>query len=422
MKLLNKTIRSYLFYSITLLLVAIPLFYVVVRRVLLHAVDNSLKEQMQDIRSNLPYIHSAEELQIWSKMDKDIRLSPADKPFKDIIYSVYRQGKRHHEDEPYREISGTITVDGKIYALVISSSLVENDDLLGSILLVQSVLLILLMAGMLWINRRISQKIWRPFYGALDFMSNYELNKHHSLSFGKTDINEFNELNAAINQLTSRNYEVYLRQKEFTENASHEMQTPVAIFQSKIDLLMQTDPLSEEQAMLIASLEEVNLRLAKLNKSLLLLAKIENNQFPQTEQINLGLLMKEIVEESGGSAVSGGIKITEYYPSILELEANRTLIEVLISNLVINAIRHNMKNGEIQIAIEKRTLSIKNTGTALCVPLERAFDRFYKSGQHPGSVGLGLAIVKQICELYRYTISYQFHRGWHEFSVTFDQQ
>src|SRR4029077_14458056 len=126
----------------------------------------------------------------------------------------------------------------------------------GSILLVQTILLILLMAGMLWINQIISKKIWQPFYVALNNMQQYELNKNTSLAFKQSGTDEFNELNKAMKNLFDRNYQVYLQQKEFTENASHEMQTPLAIFQGKLELLMQTTPLNEEQAALISELED----------------------------------------------------------------------------------------------------------------------------------------------------------------------
>src|SRR5262249_45073590 len=150
---LNRTIRSYLFYSFLALLITIPLFYFVVRSVLLRSVDRSLRAQMHDIRSNLGSINSAGELAIWSKMDKDIRIDETQGNSPDRYYTIYRRDPRHHDDDPYRELSGSIQVNGKWYQLIISNSLVENEDLLGSILLVQSILLVLLMAGMLWTNQ-----------------------------------------------------------------------------------------------------------------------------------------------------------------------------------------------------------------------------------------------------------------------------
>ncbi|HMH32399.1 MAG TPA: HAMP domain-containing sensor histidine kinase [Puia sp.] len=418
MKLLNRTIRSYLFYSFTILLVAIPLFYFVVKTVLFHSVDRSLKTQMRDIRSNLPSISSAKELETWSKMDKDILLAPAEKTAPDRIYTIYRSNRRHHDEDPYREISGTIVVERKIYKLIITNSLVENEDLLGSIVMVQAFLLILLMAGMLWINQLSSKKIWKPFYAALDNMKNYELGNHIPPAAVRTNIDEFKELNEAIKQMINRNLEVYLAQKEFTENASHEMQTPLAIFQGKIELLMQTQPLSEEQAGLISALEEANLRLVRLNKSLLLLSRIENNQFPLTEQVDLKILVSQVLEQYRPKAELHQIHITEDYPDDLLLDANKTLIEMLVGNLISNAIRYNVDNGKISIELRHGTLVIRNFGPANPLPAGKIFERFYKSGEQNGSIGLGLAIVRKICDLYHYRLDYQFTEGWHVFRVT----
>lgn len=422
MKLLNKTLRSYIIYSFSILLVTIPLFYFTVKSVLLHSVDRSLRTQLHDIRSNLYTVQNQDELAAWSKLDKDITLAPSDEIFRDDIYTVYHENKRHRDQDPYREIAGTINVGGKNYKLIISSSLVENEDLLGSILIVQTILLILLMAGMLWINQIISKKIWQPFYVALNNMQQYELSKNTSLAFKQSGTDEFNELNKAMKNLFDRNYEIYLQQKEFTENASHEMQTPLAIFQGKLELLMQTTPLNEDQAALISELEDTNLRLVRLNKSLLLLAKIENNQYTQTEVVNVTALTKKLVSQLGDYA--GRHKITtiiENYADDLIIKANNSLIEILINNLLSNAIRHNVHDGKIIIEINKNQLQVKNTGQPAALNDQKVFNRFHKESSNTGSenTGLGLALVKKICSIYKYEINYTFSEGIHCFELTF---
>jgi len=420
MKLLNRTIRSYLFYSITILLVAIPVFYFVVKGVLLHSVDHSLRTQMREIRKNLDAIQSVDELQAWAKMDKDIRLTHADRVFDDKIYTAYYADAKRHDEDPYREIAGCITVNGDLYSLVISNSLVENEDLLGSILLVQSILLILLMGGMLLINRASSKKIWQPFYKTLDGMKKYELSNHSGIEVEKTPVDEFNELNQALKQLTDRNYVVYLNQREFTENAAHELQTPLAIIQGKIDLLLQTEPLSEEQVKLINALEETNLRLAKLNKSLLLLSKIENNQFSEIEEIDLREALSKTLDQYRELADARKINIEEHYDNDLRMQGNRVQVEILLSNLVMNAIRHNVEGGEIKIEIHSRNIVIRNRGANEPLAVEKIFNRFYKSGQDSASIGLGLSIVKTICDRRHYAIAYDYREGWHTFTFSPD--
>lgn len=425
MKLLNKTLRSYFLYSFTILLVTIPLFYFVVRSVLLHAVDRSLKNQLAEIRSNLYTIRSQNELEAWSKLDKDILLSPAERNFSDSIYTIYREGKRHHHKDmdPFREIAGIIEVGGNKYRIAINISLVENEDLLGSILMIQTTLLILLMAGMIWINQRISKKIWQPFYTALDSMRQYELTKNTKPSFTGTDIVEFKELNSAIKNLLDRTYEVYIEQKEFTENASHEMQTPLAIFQSKLELLMQTNPLTEEQAGLIDDLENTNHRLARLNKSLLLLAKIENNQYPVIEEINVTSMIESMVRQLRDRPDTEKISnIKENYVGKLMVKADGSLIEILLSNLISNGLKHNIRNGSLGIETDTRSLTIKNTGPTTALDSKKIFERFHKgtvAANNTNSTGIGLAIVRKICDLYGYRITYSFQENLHQFTVSF---
>jgi len=423
MKLLGKTIRAYSAFSFTIFLVTIPLFYFVVRSVLLHAVDKSLRTQLRDIRSNLSSLHSQEDLAIWSKLDKDILLAPTDREMPDHVHTAYRYNKRNAEQEPYREIEGTIHFDGKMYKLIISSSLVENEDLLGSILAVQAILLVLLMAGMLWINQKISKKLWQPFYTALGNIQQFELNKQADLPFKNSDTDEFNELNKAIRNLFSRSYEIYLQQKEFTENASHEMQTPLAIFQNQLELLMQTSPLTEEQALLIHSLETTNRRIIRLNKSLLLLAKIENNQYQSVEEVNIAQLTGRLVEQYQAHADEKGISISEKYSGAPLQGVNVMLMEILLGNLLANAIRHNVHNGAITVTVDDHSVAIQNNGVAGPLNIEKVFDRFHKQNSSPeatDSTGLGLAIVKKICALYRYRIHYSFQEDLHTFKIIFE--
>jgi signal transduction histidine kinase len=419
MRLNNKTIRNYLFYSSVIFLLTIPVFYFVVEKVLLHSVDSSLKAQLREIRSNLGEIHTSDELAAWTKMDKDILLTPTPNREKDKLYSTTRFSAKHKEKEPFREIAGNITVEGQLYQLIISSSLIENEDLLGSILSVQISVLLVLIGGMLWINQKVSRRLWQPFYIALKNMQSFELNKQTDLTFKTSTTDEFNELNKAINNLFSRSSQLYQHQKEFTENASHEMQTPLAIFQSKLELLMQTSPLSEEQAGLINALDETNSRIIKLNKSLLLLTKIENNQYQTTETVSVVNTCQKLTRQLHAYAESKNIIISDRFKEDILVDVNNTLIEILIGNLLTNAIRYNRDNGEIIITTGNHSLTIENTGAYAALDPGRIFDRFHKQNGTEDSTGLGLAIVRNICTLYNYHVNYNFTDGHHVFTVIF---
>lgn len=418
MKLLARTLKSYLIYSFTLLLVTVPLYYFLVKRVLIHSVDRSLRTQLRAIRSNLNGSISTADLQVWSKLDKDIHLEKAGNYFKDSIYTAYIKTHAHDED-PYRQIMASLEINGQYYKLTISTSMIENEDLLGTIVLVEALLLIGLMTGMLWINSSVSKKLWAPFYETLSRIREYEFNKHAAIRLKETNTSEFTDLNRSLENLLSKNYKSYLEQKEFTENASHEMQTPLAIFQSQLEVLMQTSPLTEEQADLINSLEMNNKRMVRLNRSLLLLTKIENEEYQPTESVNIIELVKKFLGSYQYYIQEKDLTLTETYENDIIFRANKTLIEILISNIISNAVKHNVPGGALIIQTTGAALTIKNTGDPQSLEPERIYQRFYKKGGEMEGIGLGLAIVQRICNIGRFSIRYQYAGNLHEFKIDF---
>jgi len=419
MKLLSKSLRSYFIFSSILLLVTVPLFYFVVQAVLLNSVDKSLRLQLSDIRKNLPNIHNVTELEIWSSMDKDIRLSKTVHPFADSISTIHITDPEENEKDPYRQISAAIPVNGQYYALSITSSLVENDDLLGSIVAVEAVFLLLLLLGMLWINRGITKQVWAPFYNTLQAIRGYELNKHKAVSFAKTSTDEFRELNYGLENLLNKNYEIYLAQKDFTGSAAHELQTPLAISQSQLELLMQTSPLSAEQAGIIQDLEANNQRIIRTNRSLLLLARIENESFASPEPVDLSLLFSGLLQHYRMVLQEKQLELEEHFAAGALLSGNRTLLEILAGNLLSNAVRHNVPGGRLYVETGKDRIVVRNTGVTQPLDAARMYERFYKSGPSQEGIGLGLSIVQRICVLAHYEVNYSYRDGEHEFLVRF---
>ncbi len=423
MRLLQVSLRSLLLYSLILVLISIPISIFSIRQILNEEVDESLalhtNQFIKHIKS-YEYLDDLEmDLKIWDQLSYDIILIPSDIMSAGQRYeTVSMYDSIEHESHPFRTLSTSVVIKDKPYLLTIRMSLVDNDELVMALGIVQIILIVLLATGLLLLNRSLSRKLWTPFYNTLNQLKAYELDKSESIRPVKTNIIEFDDLNKTVSHLTDRNRKVYLEQKEFIENASHELQTPLSIFQSKLDNLMQLPGLTEAGAATILDLEETAQHMTRLNKNLLLLSKIENDQFNEVEEIDLSALTNKLLLNLHPMADMDNISIKTSIGT-LSTKANSTLLEVLLTNLFHNAIRHTNPNGNVKVEITNRVLTVANTGNQLKMSPEKMFERFSKEGRSENSSGLGLAIVKKICDTCSYDLRYNFQAGVHTFSVTF---
>jgi signal transduction histidine kinase len=423
MKLLNKTIRSYLGYSIIILLVGIPVFYLIIEQLYILDVDEALVIKKEELQHSTKKLQNDHDIRLWLAMDNDVKIiGKGEAAGRDSIYQTIHYDPLAHEMEPYRELSTWLTINGKVYNVIIRASLVESEDMIIGIAEAQAILLIVLFAGLLFINQRISKNIWRPFYDTVDKMEKFQVDKDSAITLMPSGIHEFETLNKAISQLAEKSYRTYINQKEFTENAAHEMQTPLAVFQSSLDMLMQTRELSDKQAKIIGRLYNTVHRLSRLYRSLLLLSKIENNQYVDTENLKLSSVTDQVIGHFSEQIEEHHIKLQRQYDNDIELHVNSALIEILISNLLTNAIQHNISQGYINIYIKNNELKVVNSGAPLQEPAATLFERFKKDSASRGNTGLGLAITEKICALYGFRISYRHEDGRHELQVLFTIQ
>ena len=423
MRLLQVSLRSMLLYALVLVLVSIPVSLFSIREIINEEVDESLALHAdQFIRhiKNYEYLDDLDlDLKIWDQLSYDIALEPSGGELTDKQYkTVSMYNSLEQEMHPFRALSLSVVIKGKPCLLTVYHSLVDNDELITALLIVQAVLIVLLIGGLLLLNRSLSKRLWKPFYSMLEQLKAYELDKNETITAQKTNIIEFDDFNKAISHLTKRNREVFLQQKEFIENASHELQTPISIFQSKLDNLMQKPELSESEAETLLELEQTAKRMARLNKNLLLLSKIDNDQFNEAEEIDLSKLTERLMSNLKPTADVDGISIQTSLPP-LSIKANSTLTEVLLTNLFHNAIRHTTPNGKVVVEIVDRKLIVSNTGNPLKMNPEKMFERFSKEGKSENNSGLGLAIVKKICDSCSFKLDYRFQSGIHTFSVSF---
>lgn len=293
-----------------------------------------------------------------------------------------------------------------------------EEDIMHGIMIQFGVITVVLAVAIVLTVRFISRRLWKPFDETLLRIEGFRLEDGKLPALPESDVEEFARLKHTLTALMEGSLASYRTQKEFTENASHELQTPLAVFQSKLDLLLQQPGLTERQAELIQGLYEDSNRLARLNRNLLLLAKIDNRQYGQMEDIRLTRFLDELTPFL--QTLAGDLFLYEEFTnSTLTVRANRTLLESLINNLVVNAVRHNRPKGEIYLTVSGRELTIANTSDEPALDARLIFNRFYRPSEKVKGNGLGLAIVRAICEYHGWTVAYRYEEGMHRFTVRF---
>ncbi|MBK0403635.1 HAMP domain-containing histidine kinase [Adhaeribacter sp. BT258] len=307
--------------------------------------------------------------------------------------------------------------NGRYYELQLITSMVEEDDLIADLLYSLVWLYLGLVASILLLNNFLLRKIWKPFYRLLERLQKFRLEDQQPLKTTKTNIEEFKLLNETVQKLIKSNIAAFNSQKQFIENASHELQTPLAISLNKLELLVENNNLSEAQLEILASIINNLERSTRLNKSLSQLSRIENRQFPEVAATNFNDLIKKQLEDLTDLAEHREVTLHLEEQGNLQAQVNPDLANILITNLLKNAISHNISGGTVKVQVKPESLTVQNTGSGNALDPQQIFNRFYKGEQNSGSTGLGLAIVKAITDLYGFRIEYSFQDGKHRFTV-----
>lgn len=290
--------------------------------------------------------------------------------------------------------------------------------IIGAVTLLSVMFFVFLLGTLIFLNRRLSRRIWQPFYKSLEQIKAFDLDQPENTVFEKTGILEFDELNASLQKLLSANRSVYNQQREFADNASHELQTPLAIVQSKLDMLSQYRPLSDSQFQLIEEAQAALSRASRINKNLLLLTKIENSQFPEKQTIDLSVLLNEVLEQLSSFFEEKELNVHVDIQGLVKIEGNKMLVEILLGNLLTNVIRHSILPGNVVISLYSNRFIVSNPGNESLI-VDQLFKRFASASLDRPNTGLGLAIVKQICIRYNWKASYRFEDSSHIFQIGF---
>lgn len=328
-----------------------------------------------------------------------------------LIYS-----DRLEQNEQNVKVSAYRNINGSSYYISTYGAMIESDDITEAVIKTLLWILGLQIIGAIGVGFIVSGRLFKPFRKTLEKIGNFQLHKKEYVPAEKTGVKEFNDLNRFVEEMTRKAVSDYKNLKEFAENASHELQTPLAIAKGKLELLSETD-LTEEQYKYIESLEKSVKKLSRLSESLALLTKIENHEFQNDEKVNLSDLISDSLEAFEEFIALNNLAVETDIRNDVDINMHPVLADILWTNLFQNAVRHNVENGKIKIVLNEEELIISNTGEDPEVEPEQLFERFRKAEQSSESIGLGLSIIKRIVDQNNLSILYSYEKGWHHIEI-----
>ncbi|MCZ4223182.1 sensor histidine kinase [Pedobacter rhodius] len=416
MKLADRYNRVNLITALIVLLITGIIYYVVIHFIFTEKLDRDLTVEEDEIKQ---YVATYQKLPLpASFLDQQVQyklLNRDDKESRFFKNTTYYNSKEK-ESEPGRSLITTLVQGNNLYEVTITKSRLEADDLVQIILLITLGVTCLLLLSLILINRFVLKRLWMPFYAILEQMKAFNLVKMSEIKLNSTDVDEFKELNTSAVQMALRVRQDYKELKNFTDNASHEMMTPLAVINSKLDTLLQAGPITERQGVLMEDIYNAINRLTKLNQSLLLLTKIENNLISDVQLVDFREVITEKCRQFQEILKKENLSLNINLKPC-EIEMSRYLADILLNNLLGNAVKYNHTKGFITINLDNDFIEIINSGKNFSLT-DQHFDRFFKSASSEG-MGLGLAIIKQICTLYNFSVTYSFFQENHCFKVLF---
>ncbi|KQT17471.1 histidine kinase [Chryseobacterium sp. Leaf404] len=423
--LLSKTTRPFLIFVLIVLTISIPVYYFVVDIIWQDELDehNQIVAEKTSYEFNRMSISSQEmhrNIALWNQIQPgtNIQKLSGSKHQQTKIYTTekYKPFSSDTKIERYRCLEKVIYIKNVPYLFTIETNIEEIEGTVTIIGLITLFFFLLIVSGLFVLNTKLSKSIWQPFRQTLDQLKNFNLNNHSEIEFKPSDTTEFQELNDSLQKLIAQNVSVYKTQKEFTENASHELQTPLAILKNKLDILLQNSDLTEKQYNIAEDMYKALSRSARINQNLLLLAKIENSQFDYSESFYFDELTKNIVENLDEHFHQKDITLQINVIEKTRVKGNKILAEILINNLILNAIRHTEPKGRITVVLENSVFSVMNSGSQK-LDENLLFKRFSKISSANSGTGLGLAIIKEIAKSQNWNAEYRFSDQNHCFSV-----
>jgi signal transduction histidine kinase len=420
MKLVTKFIWIYLAVTVVVLAVGGVISFHIIKNEVAYELRWQLYDQIDRLESLIEDgrringrrgINSREENYEVRRLDEDVEPRTI---VTDTL--VWHEGLQRMEENI--KVSSYKMISGKPYYISAHGVLIESDDVAEAVIKTLLWILGMQLAGAVGIGFLVSGRLFRPFKQTLNRINNFKLQSIEPIRAEKTGVREFDELNRFVHEMTEKAVSDYQNLKEFAENASHELQTPLSIAGGKLDLLMETD-LNEEQYRFVESAHRSINKLSRLSKSLSLLTKIENHEFNTEQKVNLSNVIQDSLDAFDELITLNDLTVEHELEESVMLSLHPVLADLMWTNLLQNAIKHNHSKGYIRILLSREELQIINSGTPLDIAPEELFQRFKKGDAQSDSIGLGLSIVKRITDLARFTIDYHYADRTHTVKISF---
>ena len=410
MKLLTKTSLNFISASVIFFLLGSVAMYFSVRNIIAEDLQNRLLQQQKD------FFYNADQNNLTDLSSKLVFIQITDKEivssFSDTVLIV------NNSYILYRKLQFSYLKDRQYYNVSILKNQSQSDSLIKKIVIMNVGFAMLFFLIMFFVNRHSIKSALSVFYSTIRKLEDFELSKLQTLTLETAEVQEIKKLNEVFEKMATQIYNDFEAQKEYTENVSHELQTPLAIISSKADELMQGENLSKEQMEQLALLLETTNRLSKINQALIFLTKIDNRFYTQEATFSLNDLIKEKLQIFDVPIKEKDLKLEIDLFEITHIYMNPYLAETLIINLIKNSIIHNARGGVLRVHLSNNVLTFSNSGSPLSFPEKDIFKRFIRSENSKKNLGIGLSIVQRICELYTFKITYSYISE-HQFKIIF---
>lgn len=421
MKLLSYTYRKLALLLFLLMAVWGVLFYYAIIDEVVDETDDTLENYGEILMESA--LHDPSILETEGSLMSFYKFTPISEEegrhYRQVFYDATVYIELEDEDEPVRVMCTAFRMpDGQYYELKLMISILERDDMVEAMLWYLGALFLLFLICTTIGIQLVLKGVFRPLHRLLDWLHCIQPGKEVPPLDNPTKIREFRQLSDAALDMGNRSYKAYEEQKQFIENASHELQTPLAIVRGKVELLAESEGMTEQQMEQLDEIYATLGRAVKLNKSLLLLSRIENGQYTEMEDVSVDEILDELLPDLMDIYEHKQVRLIrkrEEQPFIIR--CNHSLAQILVSNLVKNSLLHNREGGELQVLTTPTSLVIKNTGD---VPLdgEKLFRRFYHGMDgKKDSTGLGLAIARSIALSSSLKLTYEWQDGMHTFRL-----